>query len=138
MKPHLTPLLLATIATIAALGVGAGLLYASNQKTAVQNEKLTRRSATQPHEGFVPSSHAGVMVRHVPQKNSQAKTSDPSSILIKPGGKRPTRNGQFNSNSAPVIRRGQSYKGGTAASLPKSRLPLATAHKDKNGKVVVE
>lgn len=139
MKPHLKPLLLAAVAVF---GLGAGLLYASAQKNAAPSEKLTRqsaaKSAAKPDEGFVPSAHAGVMVRHVPQQNSQAKTSDSSSILIKPGGKRPTRSGQFSSNSAPIIRQGQSAKGGTAASLPKNRLPLATAHKDKNGKVMVE
>ncbi len=135
MKQNLKPLL---IAAFAALSIGAGLLYASGQKNASQSEKSAPQTAKIAAEGFVPGSHPGVMVRHVPQENPHAKTPDEASIFKKPGAARPTRILPPGTRTAPVIRKGQSAKGGTAASLPDSRLPLTTAHKDKTGKIVVE
>ena len=133
MKQNLKPLL---IVAATALSVGAGLLYASSQKNAPQSANA--QAAKIGTEGFVPSAHPGVMVRSVPQENPHDKTSEKTSILIKPGGERPTRALRPGARTAPVFRQGQSAKGGTAASLPESRFPSATAHKDKNGNVSVE
>ena len=133
MKQNVKPFL---IAAIAVFGIGAGFLYASNRKNVSSVAKIER--PTNFADNYVPSSHRGVVVRQVPQENPQAKSGEDASIYIKPGGQRPARVTTFKPNNAPTMRRGQSAKGGTAATLPANRLPLATARKDKNGHVSVD
>lgn len=135
MKQNSKPLL---IAAAGVLGLSAALLYASNRQNDDAHDKIAPQTASFSAEGFVPASHPGVMVRHVPQANPHATKGDEASIFIKPGGQRPTRILPAGARNALVIRRGQSAKGGKAASLPTHRLPLTTAHKDKNGKIIVE
>lgn len=140
MNQKLKPIL---IAVAVAVAVGGGLLWATQQKPANSNETGKASVAKVESEGFVPGAHPGVMVRSVPlaksQSGAQTVTKDQSGLVrVLPGGQLPPRVVRPGGKSVAVRRQGQSAKGGMAASLPEHRIPRVTAHRDKNGKIVID
>lgn len=140
MNQKIKPILIAL--SVAAI-VGGGLLWAANQKLVAASKTSGAPVAKAQSEGFVPGAYPGVMVRSVPLTKSQASaqgvTQDKNGLVrVLPGGQLPPRVVGRGGKSVSVRRQGQSRKGGTAANLPEHRLPRVTAHRDKNGKVVLD
>lgn len=140
MNQKIKPILIAL--SVAAI-VGGGFLWATQQKPANSNETGKAAVAKVESEGFVPGAYPGVMVRNVPlaksQANAQGVTQDKNGLVrVLPGGQLPPRVVRPGGKSVSVRRQGQSRKGGVAANLPEHRIPRVTAHRDKNGKVVID
>ncbi|HEY0073887.1 MAG TPA: hypothetical protein VGB77_07275 [Abditibacteriaceae bacterium] len=140
MNQNLKPILITL--SVAAI-VGGGLLWAANQRPVAANKTSNTPLVKAQNEGFVPGAYPGVMVRSVPLAKSQASaqgvTQDKNGLVrVLPGGQLPPRVVGRSGKSVSVRRQGQSRKGGTAANLPEHRIPRVTAHRDKNGKVIID
>ena len=86
---------------------------------------------------FTKSRFPGVQVRHVPQK--QASVTGRSSVKVLPGSPHPQGlRATTGTRAEPILSgKGVTAKGGNWVRLPANRRPLETAHRLKNGKVVV-
>ena len=144
---RIKPLLIALAATAS---FGGNLLWAAPKKApaspkarSVPSAKADKARREGLKDGFVPGVYPGVMVRRVPlaksQYGAQAATKEKAGLVrVLPGGKLPPRVARPGGKSVSVRRQGQSRKGGVAVNLPEHRIPRVTAHRDKNGKVVVD
>jgi hypothetical protein len=149
--PRLWTLGLSSCAVLAVIGWNAGqssvVSAQSSEKAPVKSGPSEKVVSEATEQGYQESEFPNVMVRSVPQSvetKAAGKTPDGGWIYVKPGARLTPEDtaALARSRRAPGvgtrITRGRSAAGGRVLYLDPSRMPLAQAQKNAQGKMVLQ